>query len=196
MLDKAYSVLAPFYNAFVAPATVRARRRSLATLEPLPAGDVLIVGIGTGLDLPYLPVQHHYVGIDLTLAMLMRVPQSERQMALVRGDAMHLPFRDNGFDNVVLHLIVAVLPSPVAVLAEAARVVKPGGKLLIFDKFLRRHEVAPLRRTLSHVTRRVATRLDVVFEDLLAEVPGLELVSDDAALFGGWFRLIVLQRRP
>lgn len=41
---------------------------------------------------------------------------------------------------------------------------------------------------------RIATRLDVVFEDALAGVPGVSVVSDEPALAGGWFRRIVLRK--
>ncbi len=59
--------------------------------------------------------------------------------------------------------------------AEIARVVKPGGSVLKFDKFLRRGQPALLRRLANPLVRRVATRLDVVFEDLLREAPELAL---------------------
>jgi len=71
-------------------------------------------------------------------------------------------------------------------------VVKPGGRVLLLDKFLRRGERAWLRRALSPLAARVATRLDVVFEDVLERTPQLSLVSDRPALAGGWFRAIEL----
>lgn len=166
----------------------------MAVLAALPAGDVLVDGIGTGLDVPHLPPQHRYVGIDLTRAMLARVPPGPPRVALVQGDAMRLPFRDGAFDHAVLHLIVAVVPSPADALREAARVVRGGGRLFVLDKFLRRGERALARRVLNPLSRRVATRLDVVFEDALAAAPGLRIVSDQPALLGGWFRRIVLER--
>ena len=79
------------------------------------------------------------------------------------------------------------------IIAEAVRVLKPGGTLLVFDKFLRRGE-AGWKRVLNPLTRRVATRLDVVFEDVLNEVGGLEVKSNEAALASGWFRLIRLTK--
>jgi ubiquinone/menaquinone biosynthesis C-methylase UbiE len=105
-----------------------------------------------------------------------------------------LPFADESFDYVVLHLIVAVVAHPERCLAEAARVLKPGGRIFIFDKFLRRGERAWLRRSLSLVVARLATRLDVVFEDVLDKTPGLSVITDVPALAGGWFRLIELQK--
>ena len=189
-----YSLIAPVYDCVVSAPLGAARARSL---ERLPrAGDlrVLLDGIGTGLDLPLLPPVHRYVGLDLTRAMLQRgrARQGGLRLELVQGDAMRLPFVDACFDCAVLHLIVAVVPDPLAALRECARVVKPGGRVLLLDKFLRRGERAWLRRALSPLAARVATRLDVVFEDVLERTPQLSLVSDRPALAGGWFRAIEL----
>ena len=105
---------------------------------------------------------------------------------------MALPFAAHSFDCVVLHLIVAVVPQPQRCLAEAVRVLKPGGRILLFDKFLRRGERAWMRRSLSPLSSQLATRLDVVFEDVLETVPGLRVLSDKPVLARGWFRLIEL----
>ena len=112
----------------------------------------------------------------------------------IQGDAQHLPLADNSFDAAVLHLILAVVPEPARCFSEIARVVKPGGQVLVFDKFLRRGQTALVRRLVNPLVRRIATRLDVVFEDLLAEAPGLVLEHDQPALVGGWFRMIRLRK--
>lgn len=194
-LQHSYALIAPFYDAALAAATRAARVRSLAALPATPVR-ILINGVGTGLDLPHLPPQHRYTGIDLTPAMLRRAARRSAPLDFqgVQGDAQRLPFADGCFDHAVLHLILAVVPDPAACLAETARVVAPGGHILIFDKFLRPQEKAPLRRLLNPLLRRVATRLDVVFEEVLAEVPELTLKSDQPALASGWFRLIRLQK--
>jgi phosphatidylethanolamine/phosphatidyl-N-methylethanolamine N-methyltransferase len=116
------------------------------------------------------------------------------QMQGVLGDSMALPFAAHSFDYVVLHLILAVVPDPQKCLAEAVRVLKPGGRILLFDKFLRRGQRAWLRRALSPLVGRLATRMDVVFEDVLEAVPELRVLSDQPALVRGWFRLIELQK--
>ena len=85
-------------------------------------------------------------------------------------------------------------PQPAHCFAEIARVVKPGGSVLVFDKFLRRGQPALVRRLANPLVCRVATRLDVVFEDLLREAPELALEHDQPALAGGWFRMIRLRR--
>lgn len=193
-LATSYTRLAPLYDTVVAAASRGARRESLDHL-PRSASDVLLLGVGTGLDLPHLPADHRYTGLDFNAAMLARsLPRaSGLDYTAVRGDAMKLPFADACFDCVVLHLIVAVVPDGRACLAETARVLRPGGAVLVLDKFLRRGRPAPLRRLMSPVTGRIATRLDVVLEDLLLDQP-FAVLSDDPAAFGGWFRRVRLLR--
>jgi ubiquinone/menaquinone biosynthesis C-methylase UbiE len=196
-LGPSYTLIAPFYDAFLRGATQTARRRSLGHLTEWPGGEVLIAGVGTGLDLPHLPLHHRYVGLDLTAAMLRRARRRHlaARIDYVRGDVQAMPFPDRRFDAVVLHLILAVIPRPERCLAEAARVVRPGGSILVFDKFLRPGERALWKRALNPLTRRLATRLDVVFEEVLTQVPTLERHADEPAMAGGWFRLIRLVRK-
>ncbi len=193
-LKQTYTFFAPFYDALIDRPSRRMRRDSLARLPKEGELDILLAGVGTGLDLPYLPLSHRYVGIDLTSAMLQRSfpRQDGLWLSAVVGDCRAMPFADGQFDHVVAHLIVAVTGDPVATLREAARVLKPGGSVLVLDKFLHPGQMAPLRRMLNPLSRRLATRLDVVFEDALAQAPDLKIVSDQPVLAGGWFRSIKL----
>jgi ubiquinone/menaquinone biosynthesis C-methylase UbiE len=195
-LSTSYRWIAPFYDAVVAAPLRSARRASLAAIPAAGRLQILFSGVGTGLDLRHVPPCHRYVATDLVEAMLLRArPQSQGlDCALVQADSTQLPLAAEAFDLVVLHLIVAVVDQPAAVLAEAARVTRSGGTLLVLDKFLAPGRSAPLRRLLSPLAGRVATRLDVVFEDVLARVPELSVASDQPALAGGWFRRIVLRK--
>lgn len=195
-LKTSYTLIAPVYDVFVKAPLERARADSLKSLPTSPSGTVLLNGVGTGLDLPHLPDAHEYVGVDLTRAMLRRAARVpvQRRVHFVQGDATRLPFGDATFDHAVLHLILAVVPDPFACLRETARVVRSGGSVLVFDKFLRPGQRARLRRALTPILGAVATRLDVVFEDVLAGVPGFAVESDRPGLVGGWFRLIRLRR--
>ena len=198
LLRYTYTAFAPIYDALVAPFTVGMRQRSLATLGDGPHDEVLLVGIGSGLDMPLLPSGPRYTGLDLTPAMLARARRKALRLGLnIRldeGDARALPYPAAAFDVVVLHLILAVTPHPERVLVEAARVLRASGRVLVLDKFLRPGQRAPIRRLISPLLGLLATRTDVVLEQVLAQALELEMVSDQPALASGWFRRIVLRK--
>jgi SAM-dependent methyltransferase len=196
-LKHSYTFIAPLYDAVVERASREPRARSLGRLPALARSRVLVNGIGTGLDLPHLPPGPAYFATDLTAAMLARARRRNPGVAIrfVQADSLALPFSEAVFDYAVLHLILAVVPDPVRCLLETARVLKPGGSVLILDKFLRPGQHAPLRRALNLLSRHVATRLDVVFEDVLGRVPNLRVESDQPAFAGGWFRSIRLVKQ-
>lgn len=145
-----YTVRAPFYDALVGAAGfASARRQSVAQLGLKHGDRVLIVGAGTGLDLDYVPPGVEITAIDVTPAMLSRLTrraiEMQRSVSATVMDARHLQFPDESFDAVIMHLIVAVMPEPELGLREAARVVKPSGRIAIFDKFLRAREQPSIR---------------------------------------------------
>lgn len=193
-LKFSYSLIAPFYDAAIAGASANIRKKNLLNLPQNGNLSILINGIGTGLDIPYLPHTHHYTGLDLTAAMLKRARAriGKLQIDLVQGNSLALPFSNESFDHAVLHLILAVVPDPLACLSETARVLKPGGSVLLLDKFLKPNQKAWFRRALTPLSAQIATRMDVVFEDVLAYVPQLKVISDEPVLAGGWFRAIHL----
>lgn len=198
-LRRAYTLWAPVYDALIDSRTTRrVRRRSIELLPDWQDRRVLLVGVGSGLDLPFLPQGADYTGIDITPAMLERARRRAQgcgcPIRLMGGNAMSLPFDDGEFDRVVMHLILAVVPDPARALEEAARVLQAGGEILILDKFLRAGQRAPLRRALNVLSSRLGTRTDVVFETLHAPYPELALIHDEPALLGGWFRHIILRK--
>lgn len=195
-LKLSYTVLAPIYDFVAGRAFNRARAASLAPLHARAGQHVFLDGVGTGLDLEHLAAGHRYTALDLTRAMLTRGVRrrSDLELDWVQGDSQALPFSNDTFDCAVLHLIVAVVPRPADALSEAARVVKTGGRLLLLDKFLAAGSRAPLRRLMSPVLSRIATRTDVVFETLIDALPRLRVIHDEPALARGWFRRIVLEK--
>ncbi|AOU98816.1 phosphatidylethanolamine N-methyltransferase [Acidihalobacter yilgarnensis] len=197
-LRGAYTLWAPIYDVLLARGTHALRAHSLVRLGAERERDISLLGIGTGLDLPHLPPGNRYLGVDLTPAMLARARQRAKQLnlpiTLQVGDVQHLDLSDASFDTVVMHLILAVVPDPVACLREAARIARPGAHLLILDKFLRPGHPAPLRRLINPLMRRLATRTDVVFENILADTPNLRMLEDRPVAAGGWFREITLER--
>ena len=197
LLRLSYSVIAPIYDVFVERAMRTARTHSLqAVAQSGEVRKVLLSGVGTGLDLPLLPRLHHYTALDFNPAMLQRArPRGENlSVNFVLGDSMNLPFADAQFDYVILHLITAVVPEPSRCLSEATRVLKLGGTIILFDKFLQPKQNARLRRALTPLSKRIATRMDVAFEEVLQAVPELTVVSDVPLMANGWFRGIVLRK--
>ncbi|KPJ92331.1 MAG: phosphatidylethanolamine N-methyltransferase [Gammaproteobacteria bacterium SG8_11] len=197
-LKHSYTLFAPFYDAIVGGVFDSLRKSSLDELRRLPLNDskVLLSGIGTGLDVPFLPTGPEYIGIDLTPAMINKAQGRGAHLNIKfhTGNAMQLPFEDNQFDAVVMHLILAVVPNPVLALQETQRVLKTGGYVLVLDKFLRPGEAAPLRRLINPIIKQLATQTNVVFEDVLSHCKALSVINDVPVAAGGWFRRIVLQK--
>lgn len=100
-------------------------------------GDTLEVAIGTGLNLPHYPAEVRLTGIDLSPDMLAfaaaRAEKIERPIRLVEGDAQDLPFEDSTFDSVVCTYALCSVPDDAQAISEMARVLKPGGRLILVD---------------------------------------------------------------
>ncbi|MBE9568867.1 MAG: class I SAM-dependent methyltransferase [Proteobacteria bacterium] len=202
-LKHSYTLLAPIYDVMVSGPLDFYREKSLlrlaSDLDDTGKQNILINGIGSGLDLPFLPENACYTGSDITPAMLQRAERRAEDhkidISFQLADSHALPFDDESFDAVVMHLILAVVPQPELALNEACRVLKPGGKIYLFDKFIKRGQLAIGRRLLSFFLRHIATRTDVIFEDVLDSCPTLQLITDEPALAKGWFRLIELEKQ-
>ncbi|MGD1841672.1 MAG: class I SAM-dependent methyltransferase [Thermonemataceae bacterium] len=153
------------------------RARSIAALQLKPHERVLIVGAGTGLDLPHLSTEQAAIAaIDLTPAMVNKLKRKAKKLNLAVEaqvmNAQQLDFKDESFDAVILHLIVAVVPDPVQCLQEVARVLKPEGRFTMMDKFITAGQKPSLyRRSLNLVTRVLFTDINRDVDILLAQVP-------------------------
>ena len=173
-----------------------ARRLSIERLRLGPGNRVLIVGAGTGLDLPFLSSNVDETAVDVTLAMLKRLEQraaSTRRPVTTRiMDARRLAFPDSSFDAVLMHLILAVIPEPERGLREAARVLKPGGRIAVFDKFLRDDEQPSLkRRAFNALAKPLFSDLNRRLGPLVAGTP-LAIEHDHPVAFGGTYRVVTL----
>jgi phosphatidylethanolamine/phosphatidyl-N-methylethanolamine N-methyltransferase len=195
-----YSLWAPWYDAMMARATRfdEVRRHAIERLCLQPGDRLLIVGAGTGLDLPHVPPAVHVTAVDVTPAMLarlrLRATDLGRDVAVQIADARQLPFESGSFDAVILHLVLAVMPDPASGLLEAERVVKPGGRISVFDKFLRVDERPSMARRLGNLPMRLLfTDLNRRLEPLVAGT-SLVVEQDEAAAFGGMYRAVTLRK--
>ncbi|QIN80501.1 methyltransferase domain-containing protein [Rubrobacter marinus] len=197
---RVYDRVGPLYDAVIAPVSGRAREQAVAALGLRPEGRLLLAGVGSGLDLPHLPRDARGLGVDLSDGMLRRARARKGELGmpnfeLRKMDAQALDLPDESFDAVYLPLIVTVAADGPRVLAEAARVAKPGAPLVVVDKFWPegRGRPAPVRLA-SRVLGGLATHIDRRFSEILAGAPHLEVVSDEHLALGGFFRLVVLRK--
>ena len=152
-----YSLYAPLYDLVVErlPLFRRGRRRSLELADLKRGERLLLVAAGTGLDLELVPPGVDVVATDISPAMVERIRQrAVRLRRHVRADVMDagaLDYPDGAFDCVVLHLALAVVPDPVRAIREATRVLRPGGRVVVFDKFLGDDQRASVFRRLLDV---------------------------------------------
>ena len=194
-----YTVWAPAYDAIARAAGFEnARRLSISRLR-LASGDrVLIVGAGTGLDLDFVPSNVHVTAVDVTPAMLTRLERraagTGRPVTVRIMDARQLAFPDSSFDAVVMHLILAVMPDPERGVREAVRVLKPGGRIAVFDKFLRDDESPSLKRRLFNaIAKPLFSDLNRRLGPLLGGT-GLVIEHDEPVAFGGTYRIATLMK--
>ena len=163
-------------------------RRQREKVVPQAEGEVLEVGIGTGLNMPFYQRARvrRIVGVDPALQMhplaLRRIQAARLPVELVGLSAERLPLADASFDCVVCTYTLCTIPEPVTALRELARVLRPGGRLLFSE-----HGRAP-----DESVRRWQQRLQPLWTPLAG---GCQLGRDIPALLAeGGFRAQVQSR--
>ncbi len=160
-VERAYDRWAPVYDLVFGPVFERGRRAAIIAAERI-GGRILEVGVGTGISLPDYSRRSRIVGVDISEAMLMKardrvnligLPHVE---ALEVMDAERLNFPDDSFDVVVAQYVVTAVPNPEAALDEFARVLRPGGEIILLSRV--GAEDGP-RRTVERLVAPVACRL-------------------------------------
>jgi phosphatidylethanolamine/phosphatidyl-N-methylethanolamine N-methyltransferase len=181
-VEKAYARWAPVYDMVFGKVFERGRRASINAAERI-GGRILEVGVGTGISLPDYARTNRLVGIDISEPMLRKARQRVRAHSLSNVDVLsvmdvsHLAFPDNSFDVVVAQYVITAVPDPEAALDEFARVLKPGGEIVLVnhigaERGMRRAfemGFAPVARRLgwrpefpwARLTRWAGTRKDV-----------------------------------
>jgi phosphatidylethanolamine/phosphatidyl-N-methylethanolamine N-methyltransferase len=165
-------------------------------LNPRSGERVLLVGVGTGADLPLLPQGVQATGVDISSEMLakarQKLPLPGREVTLLEGDAQQLLVDESSCDAVIFNLILSVIPNGAVCLRENWRALKPGGRAVVFDKFLPDAGRLTLgRRLLNLGSTLFGTDLTRRFGDLAKGV-NIQVVRDEPSLVGGAYRVILL----
>jgi phosphatidylethanolamine/phosphatidyl-N-methylethanolamine N-methyltransferase len=194
-----YRLWAPVYDATVGRFFLPGRRAAIRMLDLQAGESVLLVGVGTGADLPLLPEGVTAVGVDLSPAMLGRargrLPLPGQAVTLIQGDAQELLVGHGEFDAVIFNLILSVIPDPAACLTENLRALKPGGRAVVFDKFAPfGGKVSPGRRLFNFFSTLFGTDITRKFEQINAAT-GWEAIRDEPSLLNGMYRVILLQKQ-
>ena len=198
-IAKAYARWAPVYDLVFGAVFEQGRHAAIAAAERV-GGRVLEVGVGTGISLPHYSGTLRICGVDISEPMLRKAQQRVAEYglsnveSLMVMDAEHLNFADDSFDVVVAQYVITTVPNPEATLDEFARVVRPGGEIVLVSRV---GAEAGLRRTLEKwfapAARKLGWRTEFAFEryaEWAARSRGMHLIERRAMPPFGHFSLI------
>ena len=161
MVEQAYDRWAPIYDLVFGGVFSMGRDAAIQATNKL-GGRVLEVGVGTGISLPLYSPNVRIFGTDISEEMLKKAKRrvAEGNLKNIEGlsvmDAEKLEFPDNAFDVVMAQYVVTAVPNPEAALDEFARVLRPGGELIILTRV---SADAGMRRFIEQRLQPVVRRL-------------------------------------
>jgi len=165
--SKLYSEFAPLYDKIFGKIFYSRLESVIEDLDIPPGAKVLEVGAGTGTSFPAYPTHCQVTGIDLAPDMLARAQRKIRDngwthLTVREMNALDLDFPDDSFDYVMAFHVVTVVPDPIRMIAEAKRVCKPGGKIVIVNHFTSDFPVlGSLTEALDPITRWLGWRTNL-----------------------------------
>lgn len=137
-IARAYDRWAPIYDLVFGRVFARGRDAAITAAEHV-GGRILEVGVGTGISLPRYSRTNRITGIDISESMLRKAQERVRALKLENVDALSvmdatkLAFSDAQFDVVVAQYVITAVPDPDGTLDEFARVVRPGGEIVLVN---------------------------------------------------------------
>jgi phosphatidylethanolamine/phosphatidyl-N-methylethanolamine N-methyltransferase len=174
VIEKAYARWAPLYDAICGPIFETGRRAAAAAAREV-GGRILEVGVGTGLSFSDYDATTEIVGIDLSEPMVAKAqarlatglyPHVKSVMVM---DAQNLAFPDGAFDCVVAQFVITLVADAERVLTECARVVRPGGEIILVNHLYSETGVtAAIERWCARPSRALGLRPEFPFGRLAA----------------------------
>jgi phosphatidylethanolamine/phosphatidyl-N-methylethanolamine N-methyltransferase len=202
-VERAYARWAPIYDLVFGAVFERGRRAAIVAAERI-GGRILEVGVGTGISLPDYARSNRLVGVDLSEPMLRKAQARVAELglsnveALAVMDAEHLALPDKSFDVVVAQYVITAVPHPEATLDEFARVVRPGGEIVLINHI--GAETGPRRLfelCFAPLARRLGWRPEFPFKrltDWATRNGGVRVIERRAMPPLGHFALIRFER--
>lgn len=194
-----YARWAPVYDRTFGSITQAGRRRTVEYVNR-GSGSVLELGVGTGLALPHYASHLNVTGIDFSDEMLAKARDQvargklDHVSELRQMDARYLDFPDAYFDTVAAMHVLSVVPEPERVMSEIARVLKPGGKLVISNHFkAERGVLAGVERVIAPLANTIGWHSDFEFSTVLSQ-PGLTELQREKLPPAGIMTFLVLQK--
>jgi ubiquinone/menaquinone biosynthesis C-methylase UbiE len=164
VIQKAYARWAPIYDIVCGPIFENGRRAAARAAREV-GGRILEIGVGTGLSFDDYDNSTEVVGIDLSAPMIARAKarlangQYPYVKDILQMDAADLDFKDQSFDCVVGQFVITLVADPERVLSECARVLKPGGQIILVNHLYSETGVAAaIERWASHHARPLGLR--------------------------------------
>ncbi len=205
MVVQVYGRWAPVYDLVFGPVFRAGRRAAIDAAEHV-GGRILEVGVGTGLSLPSYARGNSIYGVDISAPMLQRARQRVAKLHLehVEGldvmDAEDLAFPDASFDVVVAQYVVTAVPHPERALDEFARVVRPGGQIIITSRIGAEAGLrSVVEKSLMPVTSRLGFRTEFAWDRYVrwaAGSPTMRLLERRPLPPFGHFSLIRFAKCP
>jgi len=194
-----YRRWAPVYDGTFGRITRMGRDRAVAAINQ-GHGRVLEVGVGTGLSLSSYAAHLQITGIDYSDDMLTRARERVAREGLShvtelrQMDARELDFPTAHFDTVVAMYLVSVVPEPERVMAEIARVCKPGGQVIIVNHFARdKGPLAWVERGFAPLADRLGWHSDFDRQRIMGE-PSLRVAEERRMAPAGLFTFLRLEK--
>jgi phosphatidylethanolamine/phosphatidyl-N-methylethanolamine N-methyltransferase len=174
VMEKAYARWAPIYDALCGPIFLNGRRAAASAAREV-GGRILEIGVGTGLSFDDYDGSTEITGIDLSEPMIARarLRAASGRYPYVKGlavmDAHNLRYPDATFDCVVGQFVITLVEDPERVLSECARVVRPGGQIILVNHlYSERGWAAAVERLLAQKARALGLRPEFPFRRLAA----------------------------
>ncbi|WP_077624019.1 class I SAM-dependent methyltransferase [Sediminibacillus massiliensis] len=195
-----YKIWSPMYDSFFNSGKfLEARKKIFQGNKFEENNNILFVGVGTGADLELIDRKDlNITAIDYSNEMLEKAKAKFKDSSIqfLKMDAQKMSFNVNQFDVVVGSLVLTVVPDADKCIKEMIRVLKPNGKIIIFDKFLpKEKKLSPLKKSIRPLIKLLGTDIGISFERLYEKnKESVSIHEDTPIMFNGMYRKIIISK--